>query len=238
LEIIPSVDISKGRCVKRVRGVEGTGLEVGDPVETALHWESEGATRLHVVDLDAAASGKLVNREVVEKILKEVSIPVQVGGGIRDFNSASYYLERGASWIVLGTGILEKSGFLVGLLDVLGSEKIIAALDYSSDGFLVKRGWTAKTDVKLLDFAQHLDGFKLAAFLCTYTSLEGTMEGVDADTMNVLTRTVETPVIYAGGVRSLEDLVKLKKAGVSGVVLGMALYSGSINLKEAMEVCK
>ncbi len=238
MEIIPSVDISKGRCVKRIRGVEGTGLEIGDPVETALHWEKEGAKRLHIVDLDAAASGRLVNREVVERILREISIPVQVGGGIRDFNSASYYLERGASWIVLGTGILEKSGFLIDLLDVLGGERIIAALDYGSDGLLVKKGWTAKTDVMLLDFAQHLDSFKLAAFLCTYTSLEGTMKGVDAGTMEKLTKVVETPVIYAGGVRSLEDLVKLREAGVSGVVLGMALYSGSINLREAMEVCK
>jgi len=237
VEIIPSIDISDGRCVKRIRGRAGTGLSLGDPVEQALRWEKRGARRLHVVDLDGAARGYPVNREVVEKILRAVSIPVQVGGGIREVEHAIRYLEHGARWIILGTGILEDPSLLEKLIGELGPRRIIAALDYDERGNLVKRGWAHKTGISVIEYARELDGLNLEAFLCTYTPLEGTMKGVDLVTVRMLTEKLKTPVIYAGGIRSIEDLKVLREAGVKGVVIGMALYTGRIRLEKAIELC-
>ena len=237
MEIIPSIDISDGRCVKRIKGRAGTGLSLGDPVEQALGWERRGARRLHVIDLDGAARGCPVNRDVIEKILRSVSIPVQVGGGIREPEHAIRYLEHGARWIILGTGILENPNLLEKLIDELGSRRLIAALDYDEHGNLVKRGWTHKTGISVIGYARELDDLNLEAFLCTYTPLEGTMKGVDLVTVRMLTEKLRTPVIYAGGVRSIDDLKILKEAGVMGVVIGMALYTGRIRLEEAIKLC-
>lgn len=237
MEIIPSVDIARGRCVKRVRGVEGTGLDLGDPVEQALRWEGEGARRLHVVDLDGASEGRPVNDGVIREILRRTSIPVQVGGGVRGLEHAAGYLEAGARWIILGTAVVEEPELLEMIVDALGGERVIAALDYDERGRIVARGWRIRTGRSLLEEALRLDGLGLAAFLCTYTPLEGTMRGVDAETMRRLTELVETPVIYAGGIRSIQDLILLRDAGVYGAVLGMALYRGEISLREAMRVC-
>jgi len=236
LEVIPSVDISRGSCVKRVRGVEGTGLDLGDPVSWALKWEAEGARRLHVVDLDGAAEGRPVNIELIREIIRKVSIPVQVGGGVRGVEVASAYLEAGARWIIIGTAVVEEPEIFDDILGHVGAGRVIAALDYDEHGRVVVRGWKAKTGKMLLDEAARLDRLGLAALLCTYTPLEGTLGGVDSETMKRLVKHVATPVIYAGGIRSLEDLLALRDAGVYGAVVGMALYRGEISLREAINL--
>ena len=238
MEVIPSIDISRGSCVKRVRGVEGTGLDLGDPVGWALRWEGEGAKRLHVVDLDGAAEGRPVNLKLIREIIRRVSIPVQVGGGIRSVEAASSYIGAGARWIIIGTAIVEDSETFDGILSYVGVEKVIAALDYDEHGRVVVRGWKAKTGRMLLDEAVRLDRLGLAAFLCTYTPLEGTLGGVDSETMKRLVKLVATPIIYAGGIRGLEDLLALRDSGVYGAVVGMALYRGEISLKEAINLCR
>ncbi len=238
MEVIPSVDISYGRCVKRVQGVEGTGLDLGDPVKWALRWEGEGAARLHVVDLDGAAENRPVNIEIIRKIIREVSIPVQVGGGVRSAEVAAEYAEAGARWIILGTAAIEKPEILKEVWSNVGGERIIVALDYNEHGKIVTRGWKAKTERTLLDEAVRLDRLGLAAYLCTYTPLEGTLGGVDFETMKKLVELVETPVIYAGGIRSLEDLLALRDVGVYGAVVGMALYRGEVDLREAINLCR
>jgi len=238
MEVIPSIDISRGRCVKRVRGEDGTGLVLGDPVEQAVKWANEGARRLHVVDLDGAALGKPINMEVIRKILERIEVPVQVGGGIRSIEHAAGYIESGARWIILGTSIIENPTLLQKLIEELGSDKIIAALDYDEHGYLVKRGWRQKTEVKILDYARRLDSLNLSAFLCTYTPLEGTLRGVDVETVKILAGELDTPIIYAGGIRDLSDLKILKEVGVAGVVIGMALYLGRISLSEAIKACR
>ncbi len=238
MEVIPSIDISRGRCVKRVRGEDGTGLVLGDPVEQAVKWVDEGARRLHVVDLDGAALGKPINMEVIRKILERIEAPVQVGGGIRSIEHAAGYIESGARWIILGTSIIENPTLLQKLIEELGSDKIIAALDYDEHGYLVKRGWRQKTEVKILDYARRLDSLNLSAFLCTYTPLEGTLRGVDVETVKILAGELDTPIIYAGGIRDLSDLKILKEVGVAGVVIGMALYLGRISLSEAIKACR
>lgn len=237
MEIIPSIDISRGRCVKRIRGVEGTGLILGDPLERALEWERLGARRLHVIDLDGATEGRPMNTAVIRRILKTVSIPVQVGGGIRSLELALSYLEEGAAWIILGTSILEGSDLLERLVEKAGGEKLIVALDYDENGRLVGWGWRRKTNVSIFDQARRLDRYSLSAFLCTYTPLEGTTKGIDSKIIKRLVEEVETPIIYAGGIRSLEDLLALREMGVWGAVVGMALYLGKIDFREALSLC-
>lgn len=238
MEIIPSVDISRGRCVKRVRGVEGTGMDLGDPVKWALRWKNEGAARLHVVDLDGASEGRPMNTKIIREIICRTSVPVQVGGGVRSVEAAVEYVEAGAQWIILGTAVIEDPEAFEEILNNIGAERLITALDYDDHGRIVVRGWRSRTGRMLIDEAVKLDRLGLAAFLCTYTPLEGTLSGVDSETMRRLVKLVETPVIYAGGVRSLEDLLALRDAGVHGVVVGMALYKGEISLREAINLCR
>ena len=238
MEVIPSIDISRGRCVKRVRGVEGTGLSLGDPLERALEWERLGARRLHVIDLDGAAEGRPANRGVIEKILEEVSIPIQVGGGIRSMESALGYLEHGAGWIIIGTSVLEGSDLLEDLVERVGGEKLIVALDYDEQGCLVGWGWRRRTNMSIFEQARRLDRYELSAFLCTYTPLEGTTKGIDSEIVGRLVEEVATPIIYAGGIRNMDDLLALKEMGVWGAVVGMALYLGKIDFREALSLCE
>ncbi len=237
MEIIPSIDVSRGRCVKRVRGADGTGLVLGDPLEQALEWMRLGARRLHVVDLDGAAEGRPMNSDTVEMILKKVSIPIQVGGGIRTPEIALSYIKKGASWIIVGTLALESSKLLEKIIENVGKQRVIIALDYDEKGRLIYRGWKESTNLSIFKQVERLDQYKPAAFLCTYTPVEGTMRGADVETMKRLVEEVETPIIYAGGVRSIDDLLALKEVGVHGVVAGMALYLGEINFKEALQAC-
>ncbi|HDD42095.1 MAG TPA: 1-(5-phosphoribosyl)-5-[(5-phosphoribosylamino)methylideneamino] imidazole-4-carboxamide isomerase [Nitrososphaeria archaeon] len=237
MEVIPSIDISRGRCVKRVKGVEGTGLSLGDPLKRALEWERLGARRLHVIDLDGAAEGRPANRGVIERILEEVSTPIQVGGGIRSIESALGCLEHGASWIIIGTSVLEGSGLLEDLVERVGGEKLIVALDYDERGCLVGWGWRRRTSTSIFEHARRLDRYELSAFLCTYTPLEGTTKGIDSEIVGRLVEEVETPIIYAGGIRSIGDVLTLKEMGVWGAVVGMALYLGKIDFREALSLC-
>lgn len=238
MEVIPSIDISRERCVKRIRGIEGTGLSLGDPLEQALEWERLGARRLHVVDLDGAAEGRPVNKAVIKKILEKVLVPIQVGGGIRSMESALGYLEHGAGWIIIGTSILERSSLLEDLVERVGGRKLIAALDYDERGYLVGWGWKRRTRISIFEQARKLDRYELSAFLCTYTPLEGTIRGIDSEIVGKLVEEVSTPIIYAGGIGSIDDLLALKEVGVWGAVIGMALYLRKIDFREALSICE
>lgn len=236
MEIIPSVDIEGGICVKRIRGKPGTGIRIGEPRQIALRWASEGASRIHVVDLDGASIGRPTNFKVIADIVKTVKVPVQVGGGLRILEDFIRYIEAGVDRVVVGTVAYDKPELVEYLANVIGGRKIILALD-SSGGMLKIRGWSAFTDVDILSYARRFDHMGLAGFLYTCIDLEGTLGGVDTHTVRMLVENLNTPIIYAGGVSSLTDLIELRDLGVSAVILGRALYEGTIDFKEALKLC-
>ncbi len=236
--VVPSVDIKDGRCVKLVQGKPGTGIVVSDdPVKVAEHWISEGAEVLHVVDLDGAIYGERRNSPIVSQILKEVSIPVQVGGGIRTVEDALTVLSEGASWVILGTAAVENRDFVKELARAAGPERVIVSLD-SRRGRVLKHGWRVEAGGSLIQWARTFENLGLAGFLFTDVKVEGTMEGIRLNYIKELVNATRIPVLYAGGISSLDDLARLAETGVHGVVVGMALYEGRFSLKEAQELAE
>jgi phosphoribosylformimino-5-aminoimidazole carboxamide ribotide isomerase len=236
LKVIPSIDLKDGKSVKLVRGIPGTGIKVSnEPVKLADYWEKEGAEILHVVDLDGALGEKETNKKIIREIVKEVSVPVEVGGGIRNRESVIELLDLGARWVIVGTEAAENPDFFTSLLDSVSPENLIVALD-AQGGKIVTRGWTVKTQLGINEAIGRFDRFQPAAYLCTNVAVEGMMAGLDYEEIKRIVACTETPIIYSGGISSLKDLIALKEVEVYGAVVGMALYKGTFTLREAQEV--
>lgn len=236
MKVIPSIDLKDRKSVKLVRGVPGTGLKIPDePIKLAAYWEREGAEILHIIDLDGAIKQRETNKEIIKQIFREVSIPVEVGGGIRSKEDVLRILNLGARWVIMGTKAIENPEFLVELLESTSSTNLIVALD-AKGGKIVTRGWTVKTRLGIPEAIRKFDRFRPAAYLCTNVAIEGTMTGIDFEEMERIVGCTETPIIYSGGVSSLKDLRVLKEVGVYAAVVGMALYKGVFTLREAQEV--
>jgi phosphoribosylformimino-5-aminoimidazole carboxamide ribotide isomerase len=238
LLVIPSVDILGGKCVKLVQGRPGTGLAFfQSPMEVALRWEGEGAERLHVVDLDGAMTGRRLNADVVKAISDRVGIPIEVGGGVRRVEDVVSLLNLGVEYVILGTSVVENMSFLDEIADLVPLNKLIVSVD-SREGKIVSRGWKRALPLSPLELAEELSRHGLAGLLYTDVSSEGTMGGIDPVYIRSLVERSESPILYSGGISSLEDVKVLAGVGVSGVVVGSALYKGVFSLKEAIEAGK
>lgn len=236
--VIPSVDILGGKCVKLVQGRPGTGLAFSQsPVEVALWWVSEGAERLHVVDLDGAMTGRRLNADVVKAISCHAGVPIEVGGGIRRVEDVVSLLDLGVEYVILGTSVVENISFLEEIADVVPPNKLIVSID-SREGRVVSRGWKRALPISPLELAEELSRHGLAGLLYTDVSSEGTMGGIDPVYIRGLVERSESPILYSGGISSLEDVKILAGVGVSGAVVGSALYKGAFSLKEAIEAGK
>ncbi len=236
--IIPAIDIKEGRCVRLREGrFEDVEIFSDDPILMAVKWVNKGAKMLHVVDLDGAFYGKLTNISVIERIVKMVNVPVQVGGGIRGYKEVKKLLDLGVSRIISGT-ILWKDKTLAKKLFEDFSEKIIAGID-ARDGYVAIEGWQNITSVDALDFAKEME--RLGAQRIIYTDIrrDGTLKGPNISNIEKMVKNVNIPLICSGGITSLADIKKLKKfevLGLEGIIIGKALYKGNILLEEALEL--
>lgn len=231
--IIPAVDIKNGKCVQLVQGKPGTEqIVIENPVKVALEWEKRGSSILHVIDLGGALE-EGGNLPVVEEIIREVSLPVQMGGGIRNMDDATYLLDMGVDRIILGTLAIENPSTVQELSSEFGSERIIVALD-SKDSQVVVRGWTEKTDQKAHVLGKIMEKHGAGGILFTNVDHEGLLGGFKVEPLLELLEAVDIPVIYSGGVSTLEDVSVLSKTDAYGVVIGSALYKGTINFEDAL----
>ncbi len=231
--IIPAVDIKNGKCVQLVQGKPGTEQVIlENPAKVALEWEEKGASILHVIDLGGALE-EGGNLSVVEEILKEVSIPVQMGGGIRNINDATHLLEMGVDRIILGTLAIENPDTVQDLSSEFGSERIVVALD-SKDSKVVVRGWTKKTAHTAPELGRIMEEKGAGGILFTNVDHEGLLGGFKVEPLLELLKTVHIPVIYSGGVSTLEDVATLSQTNAYGVVIGSALYKGTLIFEEAL----
>ena len=233
--VIPALDLKDGRCVQLVGGDPSRKLvELDNPVEVARRWEELGARRLHLVDLDAAIEGSEVNRPLVEEIITGLSIPVQLGGGIRSVAEARRFLELGAAKVILGTAALEKPEILQQISEEYGKERIIVAVD-AKEGYVVVCGWRRKTRLRATEAARMYARYA-EELLFTNVSVEGKMQGVDLKAVSEVVRATSARVIVSGGIASLEDIRKVKELGAFAVVIGSALYTGRIDFTEALKL--
>ena len=240
MEIIPAIDLKGGKCVRLLQGdINRSTVFSDDPVATAEKWESSGAERLHVVDLDGAFDGLPKNREIIEKIVDSLKIPVQVGGGIRRIKTIEAYIDIGVDRVILGT-VAQKNPDLVIRACELYHERIVVGID-AKNGKVAINGWAELTSESAMALAAEYEDYGVAAIIYTDISKDGMMAGPNIEATRELALSVDIPVIASGGIASLEDiksLLPLEHDGVEGVITGRAIYSGALKLEEAVTLAK
>ena len=239
MQIIPAIDLKDGKVVRLTKGdYEKVKVYSEDPVEMAKKWQSEGAGVLHVVDLDGALTGRPQNMDKITEMVEAVDIPIEVGGGLRSMNSISHAFDVGVARAVLGSKAVEDLDFITTAIKRY-KEKIIVSVD-TKDGFVMLQGWTKKSSMKGIDLAKRMEEEGASAVIYTDIAVDGTLRGPNFKRLDYFLSNVSIPVIVAGGISSLDDIKKLYTLGrknLSGVILGKALYEGTIELKEAISIC-
>jgi phosphoribosylformimino-5-aminoimidazole carboxamide ribotide isomerase len=234
--IFPAIDLKDGVCVRLMQGDPERATIYGkDPVAVARHWEAEGAPWLHVVDLDGAFSKAPVNNGIIREIARSVSIPVQVGGGIRTVRDIENYISDGIARVIIGTAALRQPEIIEEACR-LHPGRIALGLD-ARDGKVAVEGWKESTGTDAISLVSRFEGFSLAAIIYTDISRDGMQTGVNIDATRRLIQATGIPVIASGGVSSLEDITRLLPLvplGLMGVITGRAIYEGTLNLGEAI----
>lgn len=235
--IIPAVDLKNGKCVQLVQGEPGTEQVIIDnPDEVAMNWIQKGAKRLHVVDLDGAL-GSGENLNIVKKIIEKSQVPVQMGGGIRTLDDAKKLLDAGVTTVIIGTMAIKNPEYIEQLSEEYGSERICVSLD-SKDNKVVTHGWTEFTDKSPLEYAKIFEEKGAGSILFTNVDVEGLLKGIDLKPVKELLSNLSIPIIYSGGITSLDDLKVLYDLGTDYVVIGSALYKGVINFEDTIQFQK
>jgi len=235
--IIPAIDLKDGKCVRLLRGEEGTETVFSqDPVAVARNWEECGADLIHVVDLDGAFSGKPRNFDLIAQIVKSVSSAVQTGGGIRDIDTIERYLDIGLDRIILGTAALRSPEFLTEA-SKLYPLKIAVGID-TKRGRIAVEGWKELTDLNPISVLNGLREAGVSLVIHTDIDRDGTLEGINIKSVEGFIRNSPIPVIASGGISSLDELEQLSGLsgeGLFGVIIGKSIYTGKISLREAIE---
>lgn len=237
MEIIPAIDIKDGKCVRLYQGdYRQETVFSEDPVAVALNWQAQGASRLHLIDLDGAAAGRSVNIAVVEAIVKQTGLPVQLGGGIRDEATVSRLLNIGVDRVILGTVAVEKPELVKTLCRKFG-QSIVVGID-ARDGLVATRGWIMDTSATAVQLAKSMVDLGVKRIIYTDIVRDGTLSQPDYAGVVEMVEGVKAKIIAAGGISEVEHLRKLAALGAEAAVVGMALYTGRINLKEALTKIK
>lgn len=236
MDVIPAIDLLEGHCVRLYQGDYGQAQTFDEnPVEVARQWAAEGASLLHVVDLDGARAGHPVNLSAIEAIVRAVDVPVQVGGGLRDRTSVATLLKLGVRRVILGTVAVEQPD-LVNQLCQEFPERIVVGID-ARNGRVATRGWLETSELAATDLAEGMASSGIAAIIYTDIHRDGTLQGPNLESLRELASRVTIPVIASGGISSVTDLLSLlalEPVGVTGAIVGRALYTGDISLKEAL----
>ena len=230
--IIPAIDLKEGRCVRLSQGdMDRATVYSDDPVATARQWQQMGAQRLHIVDLDGAVNGTPANTAVIDAIRAAVTMEIEVGGGIRDMDTATRYLSRGIDYIILGTAAIRDPALCRECCSAFPG-RVIIGID-ARDGMVAVQGWTEDTSLPVLDLARQFDPATVAALIYTDISRDGMLSGPNTEATAALARAVPIPVIASGGIATIDDIARLRTAGdgaIYGAITGRAIYTGSLDL--------
>ena len=240
--LIPAIDLKGGHCVRLRQGVmEDATVFSENPLQMAQHWYNQGAERLHLVDLDGAFEGRPENESIINKIAEGIgkNIPVQVGGGIRDIPTVERYLDRGVTFVVIGTAAVKNPAFLKEACRAFPNQ-IIVGLD-AKDGKVAVDGWANVTEHSVIDLAKKFQSYGVEEFIYTDIGRDGMMNGANVEATQALAAALEIPVIASGGISSLEDNRKLRELeaeGVKGAITGRAIYEEAFDFEIANKVAK
>lgn len=242
--VIPAIDLKDGQCVRLRQGrMEDSTVFSDDPVSMAGNWESQGARRLHLVDLNGAFAGTPINNEIVTEIAKTYpDLPIQIGGGIRDLASIEFYLKAGVSFVIIGTQAVKDPDFVrQACAEFPGT--VIVGLD-AKDGLVATEGWASVSEVTAAELAAAFTDFGVQAIVYTDIARDGMMRGVNVEATLELAQKSPIPVIASGGISKLADFAALKEVcktetggGIMGAITGRAIYEGSLDLALAQQLC-
>ena len=234
--IIPAIDLKDGQCVRLRKGImEDTTVFSNNPTEMASKWVAEGARRLHLVDLNGAFEGKPINADCVNEITKSFpNLPVQIGGGIRDLQTANAYIEAGISYLIIGTMAVTNPDFVEKLCDEFPN-KIIVGLD-ANNGLVATDGWAKQTDIDVIELSKKYEQYGVNSIVYTDIARDGMMQGVNVEATANLAKKTSIPIIASGGITNLDDIAALLKNthhGIMGAITGRAIYEGQLDFNDA-----
>lgn len=233
--ILPAIDIMDGQCVRLVRGDYGTAHKVAeDAVAVAQAFEKSGAEWLHMVDLNGAVATEPVNSELLMQVLNSCRLKVELGGGIRSMETVDFYLSQGVSRVILGSAALKDPALVKEAVRKYG-ERVVVGID-AKNGFVAAEGWTQTSDVSYLDLAKQMEAIGVQYLIFTDISRDGMLTGPNIEMLAELDHTVSCRVIASGGVSSADDIRALAGLNLYGAICGKALYTGDLNLDEAVAI--
>ncbi len=235
MEIIPAIDLKGGKCVRLYQGDYSQETVFSeDPIAMALHWQSLGAPRLHIVDLDGAAKGELCHASLVAEMARLVQIPLQLGGGLRHLDVLEQVLGSGVERAIFGTAAIEDLALVQEACQRFG-DRVIISID-AREGFIATHGWKKRTKIAASELLETMASLGVKRFIYTDIARDGTLTEPNFDAIADLVGKTSLPIIASGGISSLEHLKKLTELGVEGAIIGRALYSGHVDLKQALTV--
>lgn len=235
--IIPAIDIIDGKPVRLYQGdYNKKEIVAKDVFDTSKKFEDLGAQWVHLVDLDGAKKGELVNSNVIIKVAQSLSIPIEVGGGIRNFEDIKYLIDNGVSRVILGTSAMEDENLLKKALREYG-EKIAVGID-CKEGYACGRGWLQESSIHYIEFAKRLEKLGVKNIIVTDISKDGTLEGPNIEMLNELKKEVSIDITASGGIRDISNIKALKEIDVYGAITGKAIYAKTLSLEEAIKVTR
>lgn len=236
MKLYPAIDIKNGQCV-RLRQGQFHDIEVYShtPVKIASLWEQQGASYIHIVDLDGALVGRSINEMVIREIVKSVEIPVQLGGGIRSINDIETALDYGVDRVIIGTKAVQEPLFIKEAIQIFGADKIVVGVD-AKNGLVAIEGWEKISTLSALNLCSEMKEIGVKNIIYTDISKDGMLQGPNIEYTKSLSDATALNIIASGGVSSMTDLENLYKAGISGVIIGKALYENRINLRKAVQL--
>lgn len=235
--ILPAIDLKGGKCVRLYKG-DFNRLEIvaNSAVDTAEYFKKCGSEYIHMVDLDGALKGKGVNIDLVSKVIEEVKVPIELGGGIRDIETIDYLMQKGISRVILGTAALNNPKLVKESVNKYG-EKIAVGID-AKNGYVAVDGWLNISKVNYVDFAKEMEAIGVKNIIFTDISRDGTLTGPNIDALEKLKENVSCDITASGGIKSIDDVKKIKEMNLYGVIIGKAIYSKTIDLKKAVNLSK
>ncbi|MEM7682126.1 MAG: 1-(5-phosphoribosyl)-5-[(5-phosphoribosylamino)methylideneamino]imidazole-4-carboxamide isomerase [Planctomycetota bacterium] len=239
MDLFPAIDLRDGRAVRLTQGDYARETAYfDDPVAVAQDFERQGATRLHVVDLDAARTGDATQHGLVARICQETGLRVEIGGGVRTTETVNTLLEAGVERVVVGTAALRDWGWFESLVKTPGyAQRIVLGLD-ARNGQAAVDGWTESSGERALDIAERVRGWPLGAIVFTDIAVDGTLAGPNLESTRELAEHTDVPVVASGGVGRLEDLTALRGLPIEGVIVGKAIYEGAFSVSQALEALR
>lgn len=229
--IFPAIDILNGKCVRLIQGDYQQETVYSDsPVNMALGWESKGAEYLHLVDLDGAKTGQSINKQVIKEIAQSVSIPVQVGGGIRSIETVKEHIENGVSRVIIGTAAISDPDFLQEAVDTY-EDKIAVSID-AKNGYVATDGWTRTSEIKAIDLLLELEQMGVETIVYTDILKDGMLQGPNFAELTTINQATSIDVIASGGVTTKEDVKQLQSMDLYGAIIGKALYDGNLKFED------